>query len=60
MYDDKAADLDPHDDHHVLSFDAAVLSVSQELDRVKEVPEEEHCAEARDFSKNGNARVLRF
>ncbi|CAI0554274.1 unnamed protein product [Linum tenue] len=30
LYDDK-----------VLSFDAAVLSVSQELDRVKEVPEEE-------------------
>ncbi|XP_031483098.1 uncharacterized protein LOC116252741 [Nymphaea colorata] len=29
----------------VLSFDAAVLSVSQELDRVKEVPEEEQSSE---------------
>ncbi|ONK64857.1 uncharacterized protein A4U43_C07F30700 [Asparagus officinalis] len=28
-------------DDHVVSFDAAVLSVSQELDRVKEDPEEE-------------------
>ncbi|KAJ6811987.1 uncharacterized protein M6B38_152090 [Iris pallida] len=28
-------------DDHVMSFDAAVLSVSQELDRVKEDPEEE-------------------
>ncbi|TYI40879.1 hypothetical protein ES332_A02G194600v1 [Gossypium tomentosum] len=39
IYDDKDANLG-HDDH-VLSFDAAVLSVSQELDRVKEIPEEE-------------------
>lgn len=30
-----------YDDDHVMSFDAAVLSVSQELKRVKEVPEEE-------------------
>ncbi|TYJ47292.1 hypothetical protein E1A91_A02G178900v1 [Gossypium mustelinum] len=39
IYDDKDANLG-HDDH-VLSFDAAVLSVSHELDRVKEIPEEE-------------------
>ncbi|XP_020096002.1 uncharacterized protein LOC109715433 [Ananas comosus] len=31
-------------DERVLSFDAAVLSVSQELDRVKEVPEEENAS----------------
>ncbi|KAK9136208.1 hypothetical protein Syun_015538 [Stephania yunnanensis] len=30
-----------HNEDQVLSFDAAVLSVSQELDRVKEIPEEE-------------------
>ncbi|KAE8707065.1 prolyl endopeptidase-like isoform X1 [Hibiscus syriacus] len=36
--DDKDANLG-HDDH-VLSFDAAVLSVSHELDRVKEISEE--------------------
>lgn len=41
IYDDNMANLGPHDDRHVLSFDAAVRSVSQELDRVKEVPEEE-------------------
>ncbi|WCJ31038.1 Pyridoxal phosphate (PLP)-dependent transferases superfamily protein [Euphorbia peplus] len=40
IYDDKG--VNSHDDHHVLSFDAAVMSVSQELDRVKEVPEEEY------------------
>ncbi|XP_050291576.1 uncharacterized protein LOC126732650 isoform X1 [Quercus robur] len=40
LYDDKDVSLGPHDDHHVLSFDAAVMSVSQELDRVKEIPEE--------------------
>ncbi|XVF15644.1 hypothetical protein REPUB_Repub09cG0172200 [Reevesia pubescens] len=43
IYDDKDANLG-HDDHHVLSFDAAVLSVSHELDRVKEIPEEEQFA----------------
>ncbi|KAM7516586.1 hypothetical protein LguiA_006169 [Lonicera macranthoides] len=32
--------------NHMLSFDAAVLSVSQELDRIKEIPEEEHFSEA--------------
>ncbi|KAG5245644.1 Pyridoxal phosphate-dependent transferases superfamily protein [Salix suchowensis] len=33
MYDAKGVNLGSHDDHHVMSFDAAVLSVSQELDR---------------------------
>ncbi|XP_054823901.1 uncharacterized protein LOC129321933 [Prosopis cineraria] len=54
MYDDKVGNHDPHDDHHMLSFDAAVLSVSHELDQVKEVPEEEHIAEANEFPRNGN------
>ncbi|KAI9088659.1 hypothetical protein K1719_029773 [Acacia pycnantha] len=52
--DDKVVNHDTHDDRHVLSFDAAVRSVSQELDQVKEVPEEEHVAEVSDFSRNGN------
>ncbi|KAJ9170771.1 hypothetical protein P3X46_018851 [Hevea brasiliensis] len=50
MYDDKGG---PHDDHHMLSFDAAVMSVSQELDRVKEVPEEEQFAETNCTPRNG-------
>ncbi|KAK7307592.1 hypothetical protein VNO77_40794 [Canavalia gladiata] len=54
MYDDREVNLGSHDEHHVLSFDAAVLSVSQELDRVKEVPEEEHLAEDNHYSRNGN------
>ncbi|CAA7399510.1 unnamed protein product [Spirodela intermedia] len=37
----RATARSPLYDGHVISFDAAVLSVSQELDRVKEVPEEE-------------------
>ncbi|XP_010255073.1 PREDICTED: uncharacterized protein LOC104595843 [Nelumbo nucifera] len=44
IYEDRRVNLRLHEDH-VLSFDAAVLSVSQELDRVKEVPEEEQFAE---------------
>ncbi|XP_077233159.1 uncharacterized protein LOC143875481 [Tasmannia lanceolata] len=40
IYDDSRTNLGSNEDH-VLSFDAAVLSVSQELDRVKEVSEEE-------------------
>ncbi|KAG9440772.1 hypothetical protein H6P81_020937 [Aristolochia fimbriata] len=40
IYDDLRGHINSTEDH-VLSFDAAVLSVSQELDRVKEVPEEE-------------------
>lgn len=41
LYDEKGINSGSHYDHHGLSFDAAVMSVSQELDRVKEVPEEE-------------------
>lgn len=37
----RASARSPLYDGQVISFDAAVLSVSQELDRVKEVPEEE-------------------
>ncbi|KDP31852.1 hypothetical protein JCGZ_12313 [Jatropha curcas] len=48
LYDDKGV----HDDHHVLSFDAAVMSVSQELDRVKEVPEEEQYTETNHTPRN--------
>ncbi|KAF6143396.1 hypothetical protein GIB67_029565 [Kingdonia uniflora] len=40
IYDSRASNLRRKEDH-VLSFDAAVLSVSQELDLVKEVPEEQ-------------------
>ncbi|XP_019176385.1 PREDICTED: uncharacterized protein LOC109171774 [Ipomoea nil] len=40
MYD-KEANAGCHDDHHVLSFDAAVRSVSQELDHFHDIPEEE-------------------
>ncbi|XP_044470185.1 uncharacterized protein LOC123199314 [Mangifera indica] len=45
IYDDKELNLGPNGDHRVLSFDAAVRTVSQELDRVKEVPEGEQFAE---------------
>ncbi|KAI4327511.1 hypothetical protein L6164_019961 [Bauhinia variegata] len=54
IYDDREVNLGPHDECHVLSFDAAVLSVSQELDRVKEVPEEENAMEENHYSRNGN------
>ncbi|KAK8478057.1 hypothetical protein V6N13_024207 [Hibiscus sabdariffa] len=43
IYDDKDLNLG-RDDHHVLSFDAAIRSVSQELDRVKEIPGEAQSA----------------
>ncbi|CAA2981010.1 Molybdenum cofactor sulfurase [Olea europaea subsp. europaea] len=38
-------------DHHVLSFDAAVRSVSQELDHFEEIPEEEHFTERNQASR---------
>ncbi|XP_042511060.1 uncharacterized protein LOC122086362 [Macadamia integrifolia] len=44
IYDDRRGNLRPREEH-VISFDAALLSVSQELDRVKEVSEEEEFAE---------------
>ncbi|XP_057415466.1 uncharacterized protein LOC130710281 [Lotus japonicus] len=53
MYDDREVSLGTHDEHRVLSFDAAVL-MSQELDRVKEVPEEEHVDEVYHYSRNGD------
>ena len=53
LYDDKEVNLGPHDDGHMLSFDAAVMSVSQEPDHVKEIPEEEEFAETYSTSQNG-------
>ncbi|XP_052196792.1 uncharacterized protein LOC127804101 [Diospyros lotus] len=50
---DKELHPDSHEDHHVLSFDAAILSVSQDLDRLKEVPEEEQLTESKPYSQNG-------
>ncbi|CAL5326293.1 unnamed protein product [Camellia sinensis] len=50
---DKEVHSASHEDHHVLSFDAAVLSVSQDLDRLKQVPEEEQFAETKPYSQNG-------
>ncbi|MCL7038678.1 hypothetical protein MKW94_016687 [Papaver nudicaule] len=50
IYDDKRLNLGAHEDG-VLSFDAAVLSVSQELDHLKEIPEEEQYAETDSVSK---------
>lgn len=45
MYDDRRLHLRKHNDP-VLSFDAAVLSMSQEPHRVKDIPEEEQFVEA--------------
>lgn len=53
LYDDKNGP----NEGHVLSFDAAVLSVSQELDRVKEVPEEEQFAETSPTLQNGKTSL---
>ncbi|KAL3592080.1 hypothetical protein D5086_010720 [Populus alba] len=53
--DDKGVNSGSHDDHHVLSFDAAVLSVSQELDHVKEVSEEEQFS-GTDLSSRNNKK----
>ncbi|BFG38994.1 hypothetical protein CerSpe_252670 [Prunus speciosa] len=55
IYDDKEVNSGPRDDSHVLSFDAAVLSVSMELDCVKKVPEEEQVAETGPTSQNGKS-----
>ncbi|OVA15445.1 hypothetical protein BVC80_1229g20 [Macleaya cordata] len=52
IYDDKRLNLGPQEGH-VLSFDAAVLSVSQDLDHLKEIPEEEQYAETDPASENG-------
>ncbi|KAK2660417.1 hypothetical protein Ddye_006950 [Dipteronia dyeriana] len=50
--DDRKVNVKLHDDS-VLSFDAAVLSMSQELDHVREVPEEEQFDEMEHASANG-------
>jgi hypothetical protein len=52
LYDDKRLKLRQHEDP-VLSFDAAVLSVSHEQDRVKAIPEEEMFTETDAVSGNG-------
>lgn len=52
VYDDKRLNHGSHEDR-VLSFDAAVLSVSQELDHLKEIPEEEQYVEIDPASKEG-------
>ncbi|KAK1363909.1 hypothetical protein POM88_039470 [Heracleum sosnowskyi] len=44
---------EPHD-AHMLSFDAAVRSVSEEVDYVKKIPEEEHYAETSPEQRFGN------
>ncbi|XP_038722957.1 uncharacterized protein LOC120014911 [Tripterygium wilfordii] len=56
IYDDKELNIGPHNDHHVLSFDAAVLSVSHELDCVKEIPEEEQFTETKHTSPSNKKR----
>ncbi|XP_040996780.1 uncharacterized protein LOC121242856, partial [Juglans microcarpa x Juglans regia] len=50
IYDDRRVNLKLHKDP-VLSFDAAVLSVSQELDHVKKIPEEEQFVESSRISE---------
>lgn len=52
MYGDKEVSLVSHDDRHVVSFDAAVLSVSQEVDCLKGIPEEENLSETDNGTKN--------
>ncbi|KAJ4701832.1 Molybdenum cofactor sulfurase [Melia azedarach] len=52
MYDDRRVNLRLHDEP-ALSFDAAVLSMSQDLDDVKENPEEEQFAETEPAFGNG-------
>ncbi|KAM6544151.1 hypothetical protein CsatB_008598 [Cannabis sativa] len=51
LYDDRRVNRQ-HEDP-VLSFDAAVLSVSQEVDRVKGIPEEEQFVETETASRVG-------
>ncbi|XP_050388162.1 uncharacterized protein LOC126805099 [Argentina anserina] len=53
VYDDKEVNSEPHDDTSGLSFDAAVLSISQELECVKDVPEQKRFAETSPASPNG-------
>ncbi|CDP07599.1 unnamed protein product [Coffea canephora] len=54
IHDDKRLSFRKHEDH-VLSFDAAVKSVSQDLDHVKGIPEEESLSETEpNLKKLGN------
>ncbi|XP_061997382.1 uncharacterized protein LOC133715080 [Rosa rugosa] len=55
LYDDKRLKLRQHEDP-VLSFDAAILSVSHEQDRVKAIPEEDMFAET-DAAASGDGRM---
>ncbi|KAF3446237.1 hypothetical protein FNV43_RR11416 [Rhamnella rubrinervis] len=55
MYDDRSVNLRLHEDP-VLSFDAAVLSVTQEVSRVKGIPEEQF-AETDTTPGNGRRHV---
>lgn len=52
IYDDRHVNLRSSEDH-VLSFDAAILTVSQELDCVKESSEEDHSTETHHALANG-------
>lgn len=54
LFDDREVNLASNDDRNVMSFDAAVLSVSQDLDRVKEIPEEEQFAASTPNSRSNN------
>ena len=56
LYDDRRVS---HHEDPVLSFDAAVLSVSQEVDRVKGIPEEEQFVETETGIGRGYADSLR-
>ncbi|KAL3505229.1 hypothetical protein ACH5RR_035070 [Cinchona calisaya] len=51
LYDDQRVNFGKHEDR-VLSFDAAVKSVSQDLDHVKGIPEEESLSDAESNLKN--------
>ncbi|XAR73940.1 Molybdenum cofactor sulfurtransferase [Bertholletia excelsa] len=57
---DKEVHPASHEDSHVLSFDAAILSVSQDLDRLKDVPEKEQSAETKTSFQNGGKGQVHF
>ncbi|XP_031279306.1 uncharacterized protein LOC116137748 [Pistacia vera] len=56
IYDDRRVEL-PMQDDSMLSFDAAVLSMSQDLDCVRVIPEEEDSAETEAAFGNGGEHV---
>ncbi|CAK9166408.1 unnamed protein product [Ilex paraguariensis] len=59
---DKEVNLGTYEDRQMLSFDAAVLSVSHELDRGNEIPEEEPFEEtntdSREFGKHSDRQYV--